>query len=263
MIPKKIHYCWFGGNPLPKTALKCIDSWKTYLPDFEIKEWNEQNFDVMMNDYTRYCYENKRWAFLSDYARLWVVAHEGGVYFDVDVEVVRSLSSVEEFKTCGVVSSTVEDQDECQVDGNVSAFFGWELPNYVNTGIGFGAVAGHPALKEMMKVYEDRTQEMLEKEWVDRGILIGCPTINTKVFEERGLVRDCSMQTCFQSLILPPDYMCPYNDVTGELKKTKNTISIHWGMKSALPLFTRLKSKITRPLHRLFGTDCLSWLKRK
>lgn len=240
MIPKIIHYCWFGGNPLPKTALKCIESWKKFLPDFEIKEWNEQNFDVMMNDYTRFCYENRRWAFLSDYARLWVVEQEGGIYFDVDVEVVKHPGELMDEK----------------------AFFGFEYPNYINTGIGFGAEAHHPALHEMMRIYEERTAAMLSEEIAQRGILMGCPDINTKVFEDRGLVRDCTMQRCFDALILPIDYMCPFNDLTGELKKTKNTISIHWGMKSALPLAARVRSKITRPLHRLFGTESLAIIKR-
>lgn len=240
MIPKKIHYCWFGGNPLPKTALKCIESWKKFLPDFEIKEWNEQNFDVMMNEYTKYCYENHLWAFLSDYVRLWVVEQEGGIYYDVDVEVVKHPGGLM----------------------NEKAFFGFEYPNYVNTGIGFGAVAHHPALKEMMAMYECRTTQMLETERTERGILLGCPSINTKVFEDRGMKRDCTMQRCFDALILPLDYLCPFNDVTGVLKKTENTISIHWGMKSALSLSSRIRSKLTRPLHRLFGINALSFLKK-
>ena len=86
MIPKKIHYCWFGGNEKSKLAKKCINSWKKYCPDYEIIEWNEENFKKNKNAYTRYCFENRKWAFLSDYVRLWVVANFGGIYFDTDVE---------------------------------------------------------------------------------------------------------------------------------------------------------------------------------
>ena len=94
MIPKKIHYCWFGRGEKPKLAKKCIESWKKYCPDYEIVEWNEDNFDINQNEYTKYCYNNKKFAFLSDYARLMVVYKEGGIYFDTDVEVVRSFDDL-------------------------------------------------------------------------------------------------------------------------------------------------------------------------
>ena len=84
MIPKKIHYCWFGKNKLPDKAVKCINSWKKYCPDYEIIEWNEDNFDVRQNGYTAFTYDNRKFAFLSDYARLQIVFKEGGLYFDVD-----------------------------------------------------------------------------------------------------------------------------------------------------------------------------------
>ena len=90
MIPKKIHYCWFGRNEKPKAVQKCIASWKKYCPDYEIIEWNEDNFDVQQNPYIKYCYDNKKWAFLSDLVRLLVVCEHGGIYFDTDVELVRN-----------------------------------------------------------------------------------------------------------------------------------------------------------------------------
>lgn len=91
MIPKKIHYCWFGRGEKPKLAKKCIDSWKKYCPDYEIIEWNEDNFDINLNSYTKWCYDNRKYAFLSDYVRLWVVNQNGGIYFDTDVEVIRNI----------------------------------------------------------------------------------------------------------------------------------------------------------------------------
>lgn len=91
VIPKIIHYCWFGGAPLPEEAKACIDSWRRYCPDYKIMEWNESNFDVMENVYCREAYEARKWAFVSDYARLWAVYEYGGVYMDTDIEVVRSL----------------------------------------------------------------------------------------------------------------------------------------------------------------------------
>ena len=93
-IPKVNHYCWFGGNPLPKSAEKCIKSWQKYCPDYEIKRWDESNFDVNCNEYCRYCYENKKWAFLTDYIRLKVVYENGGVYLDTDVELLKPLDDL-------------------------------------------------------------------------------------------------------------------------------------------------------------------------
>ena len=94
MIPKIIHYCWFGGNPLPELAIKCIESWKKYLPDYEIKEWNESNFDINCCAYVREAYEAKKWAFVSDYARFWILYQHGGLYFDTDVELIKSIDDL-------------------------------------------------------------------------------------------------------------------------------------------------------------------------
>ena len=94
MIPKVIHYCWFGGNPLPKSAQMCIASWRKYLPDYEIKEWNESNFDVNIIPYTAEAYKAKKYAFVSDYARFWILYKYGGLYFDTDVEVIKNMDDI-------------------------------------------------------------------------------------------------------------------------------------------------------------------------
>lgn len=94
MIPKIIHYCWFGRGPLPELAQKCIASWKKYLPDYEIKEWNEDNFDVNIIPYTAEAYAMKKYAFVSDYARFWILHKYGGIYFDTDVEVIRPIDDI-------------------------------------------------------------------------------------------------------------------------------------------------------------------------
>ena len=93
MIPKVIHYCWFGGKPLPPLAEKCIASWRKYLPDYEIRRWDETNFDVEAHPYTRDAYAAGLYAFVSDYARFKILFEHGGVYFDTDVEVIRPLFS--------------------------------------------------------------------------------------------------------------------------------------------------------------------------
>lgn len=118
MIEKKIHYCWFGGNELPTKAKRCIKSWKKYFPDYEIIEWNEKNFDINFNNYAKEAYLNKKYAFFTDVARLYIIYHNGGIYFDVDVEVIKKFDN-------DILSN--------------EAFFGLETENTVNTGLGFGA----------------------------------------------------------------------------------------------------------------------------
>lgn len=226
MIPKIIHYCWFGGKPLPKLARKCKASWEKFFPNYEIKEWNEQNYDVNAVPYTKYCYEHKLWAYLSDYVRLDVVEREGGLYFDTDVEVVKKPEAL---------------LDLCH------AYFGWETPEYINTGLGFAAELHHPAVKAMLTMYDGLVVDgryQYEK-------MQGCPQLNTKALMPFGLMRDGSQQNVCDALILPVDYLCPFHDATGELNKTLNTISIHWFNKSPHGKWASWKMKFTRLYHRL------------
>lgn len=120
-IPKIIHYCWFGGKPLPKSAIKCINSWKKLFPDYEIREWNESNFDVNMIPYTKEAYVAKKYAFVSDFARFWILHEYGGIYFDTDVEVIRPMTDI-------------------LLKG---AYFGMENYSSINPGLGMAAPIGH------------------------------------------------------------------------------------------------------------------------
>lgn len=228
MIPKKIHYCWFGRNPKPALAEKCIASWKKYCPDYEIIEWNEDNFDLDCNGYTRYCYDNKKWAFLSDFVRLEVVSQYGGLYFDTDVELLRS---PDEFLQYG-------------------AFYGFENDTHINTGEGFGSEAGHPSILAMKEQYTS-----LQPNEDGSYPIVGCPNLNTQALLPFGLKLDGTRQNIAGAEILPADYMNPYDDPTGRLNKTKNTLSIHWYSKSWLSKGTIFRSKIMKPLHRIFGVD--------
>lgn len=225
MIPKTIHYCWFGGKPLPQLAIKCINSWKKFFPDYEIKEWNEKNYDVNATPYTNYCYEHKLWAYLSDYVRLEVVEKEGGLYFDTDVEVVRFPNELLEI---------------------CSAWFGWETTEYINTGLGFAADAHHPAVVTMLKMYDGL---VVDGEYMYKTMQ-GCPQLNTKALIPYGLNKEGSLQKVCDALILPTDYLCPYKDATGELNRTENTISIHWFSKSPHGQIAAWRSMLTRPIHR-------------
>ena len=236
MIPKKIHYCWFGGKPLPPIARKCLASWKKYCPDYEIIEWNEKNYDLTENEYVRWCYANKKWAYLSDYVRLAVVNAEGGIYFDTDVELIRRI-------------------DRLLVN---EAFFAFENDQYVASGLGFGAEAGHDTVRKMMEPYA-----ALREDAQGHMQMTGCPILNTEALLPLGLRRDGTRQTVAGALILPADFMNPYDDAVGKLNRTKNTISIHWYAKSALPKSVIARSRVTRIFHRIFGVHCFDWLKRR
>lgn len=134
MIPKIIHYCWFGGQPKPEMVLKCIESWKKYCPDWEIIEWNESNFDVSQHPYMKEAYERKKWAFVSDVARLLLVYNYGGIYLDTDVELHESLNEL-----------LIE-----------RAFFVFESDVYINTGVGFGCEKEHKSVETMLHYYDKR-----------------------------------------------------------------------------------------------------------
>ena len=232
MIPRKIHYCWFGGNPKPKLAEKCIASWKKYCPGWEIIEWNESNFDVNQNGYTKMCIEQKKYAFLSDYVRLMAVAEHGGVYFDTDVELLKPIDDLLDYE----------------------AFFGFETPETVNSGQGFGSAAQGAAVKAMLHEYDDLLDGT-------QGVRM-CPILNTMALEKLGLALDGSMQVVAGAKILPIEYMNPYESNTGRLKKTRNTYSVHWYSASWMSKGKKLRSAITKPFHRIFGVDCFKWLKK-
>ena len=221
MIPKTIHYCWFGHGKLNEKAKKCISSWKKYCPDYQIIEWNEDNYDVNQNEYTSYLYRERKFAFLSDYVRLQKVYEHGGLYFDVDVEVIKSFDDLL----------------------NESAFFGFETDEYINTGLGFGAEKGNPIVRKMLDEYIP---------FLDgRHGYKGCPLLNTKALESFGLIRNGNMQRLQNGTVFPIDYFNPYDDPTGVLNVTSNTYSIHWYAKSWMKKSKVIRSILTKPLHRM------------
>lgn len=232
MIPKVIHYCWFGGAKYSKLNKKCIASWRKLCPDFELRRWDETNFDVNMNAYTQKMFEESKWAFLSDYARLYVVEKYGGVYLDTDVELVRPLDDLMQ----------------------MSGFFCSENEDFINTGLGFGSCAGNSTLREMMDVYTQYAAENIEPP--------ACPQINTEPFVKRGFSYTGKPVIVDHNVIYPIEYLNPFDNATGELRVTGNTYSIHWYSKSWMSLGTRIRSKLTRPFHKYFGKDCFQNLIR-
>lgn len=244
MIPRKIHYCWFGGNDLPTSAKRCIDSWKKYFPEYEIVQWNEDNYDVNKNDYIREAYEAKKYAFVSDYARFDVLYQQGGLYFDTDVEVIASFDDILNHGS----------YMGCEIDGNHSE----NISILVNPGLGMAALAGLEIYKEILDYYD-------RQKFCDNNGNINTTTVvtrTTQILLEKGLKNISNIQQIGQITIYPKEYFNPRNNNTGSLQKTSNTHSIHWYAQSWVSPKERLRSKITRPIHRLFGENCFNKLKK-
>ncbi len=227
MIPKVIHYCWFGGNPLPELAQKCIESWKTFCPDYEIKRWDESTFDVNSCDYVREAYEAKKWAFVSDYVRLYVLYESGGIYMDADVEVVGSLDEILQFE----------------------AVSGFENDTDIPTGL-IASRKGMPMLGELLSEYEG--EHFLE----DDGSfdLTTNVTRITRTFLKYGLKQNNTLQTIQGFTFLPKDYLCPKDTETGVITITKNTLTIHHFDGSWAEETIREGNRLRWNFIRIFGT---------
>lgn len=229
MISKKIHYCWFGGNPLDAKAINCIESWKKFFPDYEIIQWDESNFDVTQVDFMEKAYRNKKWAFVSDVARLLIVYENGGMYFDTDVEVVHSYDDI------------------LNVSGK--AFMGMESEGMVNTGLGFGAEKSHPFLKKCLEVYKQLDYE----EYKDHISDIACPILTTRLLESAGFIKEDRIQSVEEVDIYPTTYFAPMDYQTGKIKLTDKTHSIHWYNASWQDESTKKEQEKLRKLKAVVG----------
>lgn len=226
-IPKKIHYCWFGGNDLPEKDKKCIDSWKKFCPDYEIIRWDESNYDITKNKYMFDAYSNKKWGFVPDYARFDIIFNEGGFYLDTDVELVKSLDDLRDNE----------------------GYLGFESGLFVNGGIGFGAVKGNKDIKMLRDMY-DRF-DFINK---DGSLnLKPSPHYITEELEKIGLKRNGKLQKINSLIIYPIDFFAPKDYDTGKLKLTKNTVSIHQYRMSWVSDFDRKLHRKSQFYKKIFG----------
>lgn len=201
-IPRIIHYCWFGGKPKPPLAEKCIASWKKFCPDYEIREWNEDNFDLSTAPaYVHQAYEAGRWAFVTDYVRLVALVKMGGVYMDTDVEVVKPLDAYLQHE----------------------AFAGFESVDRVQTGL-LACRPDFPLFREFLSHY-DTAQFLLPDGTQDT-------TTNVEVLTRLCVARGLQLNNCYQVVdglaVYPREYFCPVDFETEKLKRTRKTVTIHW-----------------------------------
>lgn len=243
MIPKVVHYCWFGRNQLPKLALKCIESWKKYLPDYQIKEWNEDNFDVNMIPYTRQAYAAKKYAFVSDYARFYILYQYGGLYFDTDVEVIEPIDDI-------IAKGPFMG---CETDANLSAEAGSNTIPTVAPGLGLCCNAGHSLYKELLDLYN-------KLQFMDSD---GNPNLKTIVeyttglLSQYGLKNTNDIQKCGGIWIYPKEWFCPMSPA-GDMNLTDNSRLIHHYAGSWLSPKSKIKKRIIRFLGRRISNNIVA-----
>lgn len=234
MIPKKIHYCWFGGKPLPDDAKSYIESWKKFCPDYEIIEWNEKTFDLYQNTYVKEAFENKKWAFITDYVRLWVIYNYGGIYMDTDVEVLKNLDDFLKHP----------------------AFSGFESSSDIPTGIMAGEKENN-WFKLQLAYYDNR-------HFVNDD---GSLDLTTNVITITNITKanySISLNNSYQDLgdvvFYPSDYFCPKSHETGIINCTENTYCIHHFAGSWVNPYEKKVSDKTKKIYAKYGVNFFSKL---
>lgn len=235
MIPKIIHYCWFGGNPLPEDVKKYIASWQKYCPDYEIRQWNESNFDVTQNEYCYEAYRAKKWAFVADYARLKILEQFGGIYLDADVEVCKSLDPFLEY----------------------GAFSGFESENKISTGT-WGACKHNEWIKDLLSYYDSH-------HFVINGnfnLTTNVEIVSKMTIHKYGIELDGTCQIFGNNnAIFPFDYFCAKDMIDGKIKRTKNTYTIHHFAGSWLPWHRKVRHRIKIGMVTIFGPEFVREIK--
>lgn len=201
-IPKVIHYCWFGGRPIPEQYREWMKSWEQCCPDYEIVEWNERTYDVKKNNYIRQAYEMGKWAFVSDYARIDIIHKYGGIYLDTDVELIKNI-------------------DEMLMN---DGFCGFESNKYVAYGLGFGAKKCH-TIVSAIKEYYDNVSFVLEDGTLNQ---VSCPIIQTEIMKKHGLICNGEFQVVDGMTVYPSRVLCGMSPHSFRIQRNlEDTYAIH------------------------------------
>lgn len=237
MIPHKIHYCWFGYHKKPKLIQKCISSWKTYLPDWQIIEWNESNYDINKNTYISEAYRQGKWAFVVDYARFDILNEQGGIFLDTDVELLRPIP--ENFL-------------------EYEAFTGFESDKTINPGLIYASIPGQTILKELITVYEKKKYG----EKID-GRVENIVDISTEVLRQHGLQKNNTFQIIEGVAVFPKEFFCCFNHEIQAFEMVEQTVSIHHYFASWSPWYRKLYFKCIKITAAILGKErYLKWKRR-
>ena len=230
MIPKVIHYCWFGEEQLPREVKKCINTWKKLAPDFVIKEWNESNIDVSSHPFMEEAYNEKAWAFVSDYARLKVIYENGGIYLDTDVELLKSIEKLLEY----------------------DFFIGRQQGGHPTTGLGYGAKKNSKIVLNMMKEYDKISFLSCDKS------KIACPLLNSKVIYKLGYETSENIWEKDNVAVFPSRFFDPIAQGNTRNLLCDDTYSIHHYTGS----WTSKGNRIKRHIFRLIGEEKIHRIKK-
>lgn len=247
MIPKIIHYCWFGGKPIPAEYEHYIKSWRVFLPDYEIRRWDETNFDVECIPFTKEAYSVGKYAYVSDYARLRILYEHGGVYFDTDVEVIRDMDSILSHGSwMGVEKHKSSPDDDDQV----------------NVGLGFAVEPHNPIINEAMAFYEN-THYIFPDGHMEQIPIV--PVV-TEVLRRHGMPAHIDKPTNVDGItIYPWDYFCPQEFLSSKLDITDKTRTIHhysatWMSKADIIMMRRGYFFRTNPIGKAIK-NVINWMK--
>ena len=233
MIPKVIHYCWFGRGKMPKLAEICIASWKKHLPEYELHLWNEDTFDVNSNLFTKQAYESRKFAFVTDYVRLYALHKHGGIYMDTDVEVIKNMDYFLQFP----------------------AFSGFEDEINIPTGLMASSKGGN-WVKFLLSYYNDMPfiKEDGSFHAVTNTITIG------EMTKKLGFIPNNQYQCLSNEVhLFPKDYFCPKSQVSGKIEITKNTYCIHHFSGSWMSSKKKRLTVVKRKLMNVLGVKTISY----
>lgn len=234
-IPKIIHYCWFGNGEKPEVVEKCIKSWEKNLNNYEIIEWNESNFDINSNLYVKQAYEAKKYAFVSDYVRVFALYNYGGIYLDTDVEVFKNFDNLL----------------------NNESFWGFEQENYIATST-IGAKKGNEIIKIFLESYKDKAFYNKDGSFDELTNV----SIITTILEKYGLVKNGRYQNIDGlATFYPQTYFSPYDYINCRKLVTNDTYCMHYFYKSWLPISVRIKGKIKLILAKVIGGNNIAKLR--
>ena len=228
MIPKVIHYCWFGDKPISHDLRMCMNTWKEVLPDYTWRCWSEKDFDMSTIPWTKEAYDVKAMAFVADYVRLYALYHEGGIYMDTDVEVIRPLDNLLANK----------------------AFIGFEGTQWIGTNL-MGAEPHNAFLQAFLEDYNHRNFTNPD------GTLnqtTNVEEITSRFLTQHNLVRNGKQQQVGDFTVYPTDYFSPYDYINGKVRTTANTYSIHWFSQSWIKR-SKWKTRLSQWWHRICGTQ--------
>lgn len=232
-IPKVIHYFWFGKNDKPEIFYKCLESWKKQCPDYEIKEWTEENFDININKYVSEAYEKGKYAFVSDYARFYILNKYGGIYLDIDVEILKNIDDL--------------------LSENV--FMGFEDRGLVNPGLIMGAKKEEKVIRDILKIYD-------EFKHFPENVQTVCEIVTDYLVRNKELMTQTDkIQRLEGVTVYPFEYFCACDLITKKMSITENTYTVHHYNASWLPAKEKAKNMVRKIVYTIIGKKNYNKLK--